>query len=284
MQPTPTPSNGQLEETGYRGLSYGQQYAFTGAGPVDTSEYPGALICVEGTDRVGRSTHIALLHEWLENDGYGVVRSALTRSGLAGDGLRRAKEGHTLGPLTMDLFYATDFADRVENEIIPALRAGFVVLTDRYIFASLARSIVRGSDPEWVEDIYRDDMLVEGAMRIDGIPVRLEQITTPLHALTFADDYIVPEESANFGSIIAESEAHTSGYDLRDLLVHMAVKRHEKSFLQRDSRDRHALARNDATLHVRIDRFKLDVVPVDRMKCFLSHSSFLLHWLSKDHQ
>ncbi len=167
MQPTPTPSNGQLEETGYRGLSYGQQYPFTGAGPVDTSEYPGALICVEGTDRVGRSTHIALLHEWLENDGYGVVRSALTRSGLAGEGLRRAKAGHTLGPLTMDLFYATDFADRVENEIIPALRAGFVVLTDRYIFASIARSIVRGSNPEWIEDIYRFAPIPDAVIYLD---------------------------------------------------------------------------------------------------------------------
>ncbi len=166
MHPSPQ-TNGQLEETGYRGLSYGQQYPFTGAGPVDTSEFPGALICVEGTDRVGRSTHIALLNEWLENDGYGVVRSALTRSGLAGEGLQRAKEGHTLGPLTMDLFYATDFADRVENEIIPALRAGFVVLTDRYIFASLARSIVRGSDPEWVEDIYRFAPIPDAVFYLD---------------------------------------------------------------------------------------------------------------------
>lgn len=145
----------QLEEIGYRGLAYSEHYPLSGAKPVDTSEYPGALICVEGTDRAGRSSHIALLREWLENDGYGVVYTAFTRSGLAGKGIQKAKAGHTLGPLTMDLFYATDFADRVENEILPALRAGFVVLTDRYIFASLARSIVRGSDPDWAEDIYR---------------------------------------------------------------------------------------------------------------------------------
>lgn len=167
MQPSPTPTGNPTEETGFRGLSYGHEYPFTGAGPVDTSEHPGALICLEGTDRVGRSTHIALLHEWLENDGYGVIRSALTRSGLAGEGLQRAKEGHTLGPLTMDLFYATDFADRVENEIIPALRAGFVVLTDRYTYASIARSIVRGSDPEWVEDIYRFAPIPDAVFYLD---------------------------------------------------------------------------------------------------------------------
>ena len=142
-------------EPGYRGASVLEGYLFNGAKPVDTSQYPGTLICIEGTDSVGRTSHTALLREWLENEGYGVVHSALTRSVLAGEGLRQAKAGHTLGPLTMDLFYATDFADRLETEIIPALLAGFVVLTDRYVYASIARSIVRGSDPDWVEDIYR---------------------------------------------------------------------------------------------------------------------------------
>ncbi|MFI4871676.1 MAG: dTMP kinase [Phycisphaerales bacterium JB061] len=148
-------SRSNHEEPGYRGLTYSGGYPLSGADPVDTSEHPGALICIEGTDHAGRSTHIALLREWLENDGYGVVHTAFSSAGLAGAGLQKAKAGHTLGPLTMDLFYATDFADRVENEIIPALRAGFVVLTDRYYFASIARSVVRGSDQEWVEDIYR---------------------------------------------------------------------------------------------------------------------------------
>ncbi|HED54351.1 MAG TPA: hypothetical protein ENJ00_09165 [Phycisphaerales bacterium] len=130
-------------EPGYRGASVLEGYLFDGSKPVDTSSYPGTLICIEGTDSVGRTSHTALLREWLENEGYGVVHSALTRSVLAGEGLRQAKAGHTLGPLTMDLFYATDFADRLETEIIPALLAGFVVLTDRYVYASIARSIVR---------------------------------------------------------------------------------------------------------------------------------------------
>ena len=75
----------------------------------------------------------------------------MARSALAGKGIRQAKEGNTLGPITMTLYYLTDFADRLENEIIPALRAGFVVLTDRYIFSIMARAIARGEHRAWIE-------------------------------------------------------------------------------------------------------------------------------------
>lgn len=78
----------------------------------------------------------------------------MARSALAGKAIRQAKEGHTMGPITMSLFYATDFADRLQNEMIPALRAGFVVLTDRYIFSLIARAMVRGADPEWLKSVY----------------------------------------------------------------------------------------------------------------------------------
>jgi dTMP kinase len=103
---------------------------------------------------VGRSTHIGLLKQWLENHGHAVLDTGMTRSALAGKRLKQAKEGHTLGGITMSLFYATDFADRLENEIIPALRAGFIVLTDRYIYSLMARAIVRGADPEWLREVY----------------------------------------------------------------------------------------------------------------------------------
>ncbi len=78
----------------------------------------------------------------------------MTRSPLAGEGIRRAKEGNNLGRVTQALFYATDFVDRLENEIVPALRAGFIVLTDRYIYSLMARAIVRGMDPRWIRSIY----------------------------------------------------------------------------------------------------------------------------------
>ena len=142
-------------ELGYRVGPLANHLSPTGAAAVDISQYPGRLLVLEGTDGAGRSTQLALLREFLESQGFGVAHTALTRSRLVGEGLRKAKEGHTLGRTTMDLFYATDFADRLQNQILPALRAGFVVLTDRYIFSTMARSIVRGVDPQWVRDVYR---------------------------------------------------------------------------------------------------------------------------------
>jgi dTMP kinase len=121
---------------------------------VDVAGLTGKLIVVEGPDGVGRSTQIALLRTWLEHSGHAVMHTGMARSALAGKGIKQAKEGNTLGPLTMNLFYATDFADRLENEILPALRAGFVVLTDRYIFSSMARASARGADPAWIRQVF----------------------------------------------------------------------------------------------------------------------------------
>ena len=121
---------------------------------VEIEPYPGKLIVIEGTDGVGRSTHVALLRTWLESAGYAVLDTGMTRSVLAERGIKDARSGHTLGRLTMQLYYATDFADRLEKEIIPALKAGFVVLADRYIFSALARAGVRGVDRAWLRSLY----------------------------------------------------------------------------------------------------------------------------------
>ena len=118
------------------------------------SDLSGKLIVVEGTDCAGRTTQINLLKTWLEEQGHAVLDTGMTRSPLAGEGIRRAKEGNNLGRVTQSLFYATDFVDRLENEIAPALRAGFVVLTDRYIYSLMARAIVRGMDAAWIRSIY----------------------------------------------------------------------------------------------------------------------------------
>jgi len=132
------------------------RFSFFGQGlpNIDLGELKGKLIVLEGTDGVGRSTQIGLLKQWLENHGHAVLDTGMTRSALAGKRLKQAKEGHTLGPITMSLFYATDFADRLEKEIIPALKAGFVVLADRYIFSALARAGVRGVDRAWLRSLY----------------------------------------------------------------------------------------------------------------------------------
>ena len=116
--------------------SYGIPYL-----PIDG--YPGKIIAIEGTDGVGRSTQIRLLREWLEVQGYGVIETGWTRSELMQPTINLAKSSNTLNKLTFVLLYATDFADRLEKEIIPALKAGFVVLADRYIYTAIARAGVR---------------------------------------------------------------------------------------------------------------------------------------------
>src|SRR5262245_56638658 len=117
-------------------------------------ELSGWLIVIEGTDGAGRTSHVNRLRSQLGRLGYAVAETGLTRSDLASKGIRRAKEGNTLGSDAFNLFYATDFADRREHQILPALRAGFVMLTDRYIYSLLARAIVRGADPDWIKQVY----------------------------------------------------------------------------------------------------------------------------------
>ena len=117
-------------------------------------EVPGRLIVLEGTDSVGRSTQMQLLRNWLERLGVAVHDTGLTRGQLAGQHIQAAKQGHTMGPRTQCLFYATDFADRLESEIVPALRAGYVVVTDRYIYSLMARSAVRGMERDWLRKLY----------------------------------------------------------------------------------------------------------------------------------
>ena len=130
-------------------LAYGAGFPY-----LNLKDYPGKLIVLEGTDGVGRSTQIQLLRKWLEDEGIAVSDTGMRRSALTQPGLEAAKTGHTLSPLTMSLFYATDFADRLENQIIPALKAGFYVLSDRYFFSVIARDVVRGADPAWARQVY----------------------------------------------------------------------------------------------------------------------------------
>lgn len=117
-------------------------------------DLPGKLIVLEGADGVGRSTQTQLLRRWLEDEGFAVSDTGLRRSAMTQKGLEDAKQGHTLSRITMALFYATDVADRLENQIIPALEAGFIVLSDRYFYSIMARDIVRGADPEWARQVY----------------------------------------------------------------------------------------------------------------------------------
>ncbi|MGN6641470.1 MAG: dTMP kinase [Verrucomicrobiota bacterium] len=121
---------------------------------IEPEELVGKLIVVEGADGSGRSTQIAQLVDWLEISGHATVQVGLKRSTLVSEELERAQEGNILSRTTLGLFYATDFADQLENIILPSLKAGFIVLADRYIYTLMARDMVRGVDEKWLKNLY----------------------------------------------------------------------------------------------------------------------------------
>lgn len=117
-------------------------------------EIKGRFIVIEGPDASGRSTQIELLSSKLEADGHAVLNAGLRRSELIGQGILEAKRNFVLGRRTISLFYAADFADQLENKIIPGLRAGYIVLSDRYIYTLMAREAVRGISSSWSRNLY----------------------------------------------------------------------------------------------------------------------------------
>ena len=160
---------------------------------IEGTELPGRLIVLEGTDGVGRSTHIALLKEWLEAHGHAVIDTGLRRSDLAGRGIERAKRGNTLDSLTLNLFYATDFLDRLERQIIPALRAGMVALVDRYIFSLIARAAVRGVPRDWIQDVYGFALIPDKVIYLDIDIAQLQPRVVASHGFDYwesGQDYL----------------------------------------------------------------------------------------------
>ncbi|HEU5408598.1 MAG TPA: hypothetical protein VFU48_12575 [Nitrospira sp.] len=147
---------------------------------LDPSDLKGKLIAIEGTDGVGRSTHIEMLQEWLEVQGYGVMTTGWTRSNLMSKTIEMAKAGNIVDRWSLSLLYATDFADRLEHQIIPALRSGFVVLTDRYIYTAFARDFVRSADRTWIRDVFGFALIPDLVcyLRIDVETLALRVIET----------------------------------------------------------------------------------------------------------
>ncbi|MEI7728876.1 MAG: thymidylate kinase [Verrucomicrobiota bacterium] len=149
---------------------------------VNVEQLLGRLIVVEGADGSGRSTQIRKLVDWLEGTGHATAQVGLKRSTLVSEELDQAKRGNILSRTTFSLFYATDFADQLENSIIPALKAGFIVLADRYIYTLMARDLVRGLDPEWVENLYGMALIPDVVFYVEVSPENLVQ-------RNFAKDY-----------------------------------------------------------------------------------------------
>jgi dTMP kinase len=135
----------------------------------------GKLVVVEGADGSGRSTQIAMLVEWLEGCGHATVQVGLKRSTLVSEELEKAKQGNILSHTTLSLFYATDFADQMENIILPALRAGFIVLADRYIYTLMVRDMVRHLDEGWLKNLYGIALVPDVVFYLNVSPEELVQ-------------------------------------------------------------------------------------------------------------
>lgn len=142
---------------------------------VDVNRLAGKLIVVEGADGSGRSTQIARLVEWLEGCGHATVQVGLKRSTLVSEELNQAQHGNILSHTTLSLFYATDFADQLENMILPALKAGFMVLADRYIYTLMARDLVRGMDEAWLKNLYSIALVPDAVFYLNVSPEQLVQ-------------------------------------------------------------------------------------------------------------
>ncbi len=116
--------------------------------------YPGRLIIVEGIDGSGKSTQLQLLNKWLVNSGYRVFFTEWNSSALVKETIRRGKKRNLLTPTTFSILHATDFADRLVHLIVPPLKAGMIVLADRYVYTAFSRDVVRGVHPAWVRNLY----------------------------------------------------------------------------------------------------------------------------------
>ncbi|MDA7522831.1 dTMP kinase [bacterium] len=135
----------------------------------------GKLIVLEGADGSGRSTQIRGLVDWLEGNGHATVQVGIKRSTLVSEELEQAQEGNILSQTTMSLFYATDFADQLENIIIPSLKAGFIVIADRYIYTLMARDLVRGMNRQWVKNLYSMALIPDAVYYLNVSPQQLIQ-------------------------------------------------------------------------------------------------------------
>ncbi len=153
---------------------------------VDVQRLAGKLIVMEGADGSGRSTQIARLREWLEGCGHATVQVGLKRSTLVSEELEQAQKGNILSHTTLSMFYATDFADQLENIIIPALKAGFMVLADRYIYTLMARDLVRGMDIGWLKNLYGIALMPDAVFYLNVSP---EQLVERNFAKNYALDY-----------------------------------------------------------------------------------------------
>jgi dTMP kinase len=203
--------------------------------------FPGKLFVVEGLDGSGKSTQLQLLHQWLRAEGYGVVYSEWNSSLLVRDTTKRGKRKQMLTPSTFSLIHATDFADRIERNIIALLKTGAVVLCDRYIYTAFARDGVRGMNPEWLRELYSFAVkpTIAFYFRVP-LEVAMHRILTGRNGLKYyeagmdlglSDD---PEESFQLfqGRIMDEYEKMVPEFDLQVIDATLPIEVQQKQMRQ----------------------------------------------------
>lgn len=198
--------------------------------------YPGRLIIVEGIDGSGKTTQIQLLRKWLDDEGYRVVFTEWNSSELVNDTIKRGKKKNLLTPATFSVLHAADFADRLGHLIVPPLKAGMVVLADRFVYTAFARDVVRGVHPEWVRDMYgfavKPDLAFYFRVPID---VALKRILAGRRSLKYheagmdlglSDD---PGESFRIfqGRILEEYDRISAEYGLTVVDATLAISRQQ---------------------------------------------------------
>ncbi len=200
-------------------------------------QFPGKLFIVEGTDGSGKSTQLALLHQWLKAEGYPVFFSEWNSSPLVKETTKRAKKRHLFTPTTFSLLHATDFADRTERDIIPPLKAGAIVLADRYIYTAFARDVARGCDRAWVRELYRFAVKPTVAFFFRApLDVAIDRIISARPELKYyeagldmgwTDD---PEESFKLfqGNILAEYDRMVGEFGLTKIDATRAIEKQQR--------------------------------------------------------
>ena len=202
--------------------------------------YPGKLIVVEGVDGSGKSTQLNLLKNWLEDSGQKVIFTEWNSSKLISKTIKEAKRSSSLIPVTFSLLHATDFADRLENIIKPALKAGLTVLADRYSFTAFARDVARGVDKDWVRNLYGFATRPDGAFYFQvPIEVSLARIATSRLPGFYEAGMDIglsndPRESFQLFQtrVIGEYDKMVSEFDLNVMPATMPI--HEQQLLFRD--------------------------------------------------
>ncbi|MCM3905872.1 MAG: hypothetical protein ND866_29635 [Pyrinomonadaceae bacterium] len=203
--------------------------------------FPGKLFVVEGTDGSGKSTQLMLLYQWLKAGGYPVFFSEWNSSPLVKDTTRRAKKRHLFTPATFSLLHATDFADRTERDIIPPLKAGAIVLADRYIYTAFARDVARGCDPAWVREVYKFAVKPTIAFFFRApLDVAIDRIVSARPSLKYYETGLDmgwsdnPEESFTLfqGKILGEYDRMVSEFGLTQIDATRSIEQQQREVRQ----------------------------------------------------